>query len=133
MRKQLMNKAREALEQAIAENQRCGSEHKGFLSNERGLLPLCNPLTSSPPTHKAWDEIAADLPLHYRELSLRRAADALPILSADVDALPDHYLNRAASLLSILAHAYVRVQSAPPISIPDAIMRPWQIVSVRLG
>jgi len=128
-----MNKAREAQEQAIVENQKCGSEHKGFLSNERGLLPLRNPLTSSPPTHTAWDEIAANLPFHYRELSLRRAADALPILPADADALPDLYLNRAASLLSILAHAYVRVQSAPPISIPDAIMRPWETVSVRLG
>src|SRR5437667_2808241 len=103
MRKNLMNKAREALEQAIAENRKCGSEHKGFLSNDRGLLPLRNPLTSLLPAHRAWDEIAADLPFHYRELSLRRAADALPILPADVDALPDLYLNRAASLLSILA------------------------------
>ena len=128
-----MNKAREVLEQAVAENQTLGSEHRGFLSTERGLLPLRHPLTSSPPTHRAWDEIAGQLPFHYRELSLRRALNDLPILSADADMLPDLYLNRAASLLSILAHAYVRVQTGPPVSIPDSIMRPWETVTARLG
>ena len=96
-----MNKALEVLEQAVAENQALGSEHRGFLSAERGLLPLRNPLTSSPPTHRAWDEIADQLPFHYREISLRRAVNDLPVLSADADVLPDPYLNRTASLLSI--------------------------------
>ncbi len=114
-------------------NARLGHENLGFLSEEYGLAPASPPFLAMPSSHQAWDQIIADLPQLLRTLRLRRVADALPVLSAGEESLGDEYLLRASALMSMLAHAYVRMSSDPPAALPAAIEQPWQEVTRRLG
>jgi hypothetical protein len=95
--------ARRVLNEATETNQRLGHENLGFLSESHGFMPKQQPLLNLPPGYRAWDETAANLPELFRSLSLRRALDRMPILSA-AD-LPDVYLLRASAIISIFAHA----------------------------
>ncbi|MEX1158865.1 MAG: hypothetical protein WEC79_08055, partial [Thermomicrobiales bacterium] len=125
--------SRQALSRAMALNQQLGHENLGFLSEQHGFLPSQPPLLELPDCHRAWDAMVSRMPELHRTLQLRTAFDSMPLLSAVEDALPDRYLCRASALLSFFAHAYVRVQTAPPEVIPACIERPWQEVSNRLG
>ncbi|HEY8943848.1 MAG TPA: hypothetical protein VIM73_06295, partial [Polyangiaceae bacterium] len=94
--------------------------------------PVVLPAERLPPFFAPWDELAGTLPDLYRSLGLRRAVDALPLLPADAEHLPDPFLLRAASVLSILVHAYQYVETRPPERIPEALLRPWAEVRRRL-
>src|SRR5690349_21012036 len=96
--------ARMVLENAVATNDALGHENLGSLSYSHGFLPRTEPLKALPPSHKAWDDIAAAIPALFRTYMVRQAVLDMPILSADD--LPDAYVMRASSLFSILAHLY---------------------------
>jgi sulfite reductase (NADPH) flavoprotein alpha-component len=125
--------ARAALERAAAARAANANENLGFLSEEHGLLPVEPPPHELPPSHRAWDELAARLPELFRTVTGRELLDELPILPANEDALPDACLLRAASLLGHFAHTYVRVRPDPPERLPDSIVAPWTVVCRRLG
>jgi sulfite reductase alpha subunit-like flavoprotein len=96
-------------------------------------MPNQPPLLRLPPAFQAWDDIVDNLPDLYRTLGLRAALEQLPTLSADVETLPDKYLLRASMIISILGHAYFRIQTDPPEKLPDSIMQPWRKITQRLG
>lgn len=125
--------ARAVLLAAERANRTAGHENLGFLSEEAGFMPVQPPLTALPPSHLAWDAVAAQLPDLFRTLQVRPALEALPGLSADSAALPDCYLLRAATILGIFAHAYVRSQPTLPAPVPLAVLQPWEEVTRRLG
>ncbi|TKK89371.1 FHA domain-containing protein [Herbidospora galbida] len=125
--------ARRVVEGAEAFNRRAGHELDGFLSFAHGFLPAEPPLLAFPESHRAWDEMTARLPELFRGLSLRRAFDAMPVLDARPEALPDRYLLRASTMLGVFAHAYQYMAVDPPKALPDSLLRPWTTVSRRLG
>ncbi|GAA3254836.1 FHA domain-containing protein [Dactylosporangium siamense] len=125
--------ARRVIEAAEADNRRAGHELDGFLSLEHGFLPVDPPLTALPESHRAWDDMSERLPELFRRLSLRRAFDAMPVLDARPEALPDRYLLRASTLLGVYAHAYQYMAVDPPGALPESLLRPWTLVSRRLG
>jgi len=125
--------SRYVLSNAIATAQSLGHENLGFLSEAQGFMPSQPPLLRLPPEYKAWDDIVDNLSDLYRTLGLRAALEQLPILSADLETLPDKYLLRASMIISILGHAYVRIQTDPPEKLPDSIMQPWRKITQRLG
>lgn len=125
--------ARAVLLEATARSERDGNENRGFLSESHGFLPRQAPPMALPASHKAWDDIAAALPELFRTLTLRAAYDAMPVLPATAEALPDDALLRASALLGISAHAYFYADPEPPAALPPGISHPWQEVSDRLG
>jgi sulfite reductase (NADPH) flavoprotein alpha-component len=125
--------ARQVVEAAQAHNRRVGHELDGFLSLEHGFLPAAPPLLEFPESHRAWDDMIDRLPELFRRLLLRRAFDAMPVLDARAEALPDQYLLRASTLLGVFAHAYQYLAIDPPAALPDSLLRPWTTVSRRLG
>jgi hypothetical protein len=114
-------------------NQRAGHENAGFLSEAHGFLPIVPPLERLDARFAPWDEVAAELPLLYRGLGVRRRLAALPVLDASADALPKPQLLRACALLGMLAHAYWHADCRPVITLPDAISLPWAQLRTRLG
>ncbi|MCG9133518.1 hypothetical protein J5I95_17745, partial [Candidatus Poribacteria bacterium] len=110
-----------------------GHENLGFLSSNRGFVPL-NPTTQRlPPYFDVWENLVAELPNHYSSLRLRNLIEQLPILEADTKHLADSYLIRACSLLSILSHAYYYVRSElPENGLPPQLRDPWETVQRRL-
>ena len=125
--------SRHVLSSAMETAQSLGNENLGFLSEAHGFMPSQPPLLKLPPAYQTWDEIVDNLPDLYRTLGLRAALEQMPILSADVDTLPDKDLLRASMIISILGHAYFRVQTDPPDKLPDSIMQPWRKITQRLG
>jgi sulfite reductase alpha subunit-like flavoprotein len=121
------------LDAASARSQLVGHENDGFLSEEWGFLPRRAPALSLPPAFAVWDSAAAQLPGLWRDQRVRRVLDALPLLSGDEAALPDHALHRAATVLGLLSHAYVRAERPAGERLPDALRAPWETVSRRLG
>ncbi|MFP5346384.1 MAG: cytochrome b5 domain-containing protein [Actinomycetes bacterium] len=113
-------------------NERLGHENLGSLSARRGFVPTTAPASSFPPSHRVWDEVAAELPQLHRTMRLRSALDHLPELSARPEALPDTALLRAATVLGILGHAHHYVATEPPARLPAAVARPWAEVRRRL-
>jgi Indoleamine 2,3-dioxygenase/FHA domain len=125
--------ARRVVEAAETHNRRVGHELDGFLSLAHGFLPAEPPLLAFPESHRAWDEMTDRLPELFRRLLLRRAFDAMPVLDARPEALPDRYLLRASTLLGVFAHAYQYMAIDPPAALPESLLRPWTTVSRRLG
>ncbi len=125
--------SRTVLDVAQATNLRLAHENLGFLSAENGLMPRSQPRQALPGSHRAWDDVAAELPDLYRRLAVRTRVDTLPELPAGGDALPSEYLLRAASLLGILAHAYWWEDPDPPGRMPAALAVPWREISERLS
>ncbi len=113
-------------------NRKNGHENLGFLSLDKGFMPVFTPLKSLPFPFSKWDDIAAQMPHHYKNQSLRKAIAKLPLLEPTIESLEDKYLCRASMLLSILAHAYVRNERDEDLNIPESILVPWKIVSDRL-
>ncbi|MET7420126.1 FHA domain-containing protein [Dactylosporangium sp. NPDC005555] len=125
--------ARRVVQAAELHNRRVGHELDGFLSLAHGFLPAEPPLLAFPGSHRAWDDMTAQLPELFRRLSLRRAFDAMPVLDARPEALPDRHLLRASTLLGVFAHAYQYMAIDPPAALPESLLRPWTTVSRRLG
>lgn len=129
----LMIGSRAVLEKGEDALEELGHENLGFLSQAHGFIPSQLPRLEMPKGYEAWDQIASELPSLYRSLSLRRRIDALPILPADPEHLPDDALLRAALLLAMLSHAYQYVETAPAERPPETLARPWAEVRARLG
>jgi len=125
--------SRLVLEKIEAANQANGHENGGPLSARSGFLPDPPPLLHLPEQYRAWDILAGNLPQLFSNLSFRKEADRLPLLPTDAASLPDKYLWRASCLISILAHAYQRVELTPPSQLPRSISQPWAEISARLG
>ena len=125
--------ARAALLSAGEAAARSGHEHRGPVSLSHGFLPTRPPLLRFGERHAAWDAVVAELPELHASLLLRRRLEALPELPADSRSLPSRYLQRAATALGILAHAYHRVGPRHSGETPLAVRRPWEQVSRRLG
>jgi sulfite reductase alpha subunit-like flavoprotein len=110
-----------------------GNENHGFLSWSHGFVPRITPLSQLSPAFAAWDQAAAELPVSYRDLTLRRRLDELPVLEAGPESLADAEVLRGCALLAILAQAYWNVEVTPPRQLPAAISRPWAQLRQRLG
>ena len=65
--------AERVLAQAKEVNTRLGHDNRGSLSKNRGFLPTQPPLLSLPASHARWDEMAAQLPALFRDVTVRRA------------------------------------------------------------
>jgi sulfite reductase alpha subunit-like flavoprotein/cytochrome b involved in lipid metabolism len=125
--------ARRVLEEAIALNDQLGHDNLGSLSYSHGFLPRYEPAKALPPSHRAWDEVAADIPRLFRSYAVRQTLDELPLLSAASEDLDDEHVLRASSLFSILAHLYWYSEPEPPENgIPEQIQRPWEEITRRL-
>jgi sulfite reductase (NADPH) flavoprotein alpha-component len=125
--------SRMILDTVTQANQRLGHENLGFLSETFGFLPTSPPPLKLPPGYEAWDEIAERLPDLWRAIRVRQDIQAMPVLSADKEDLPDEYLLRASVIMSILAHAYHRISDNPPDKpMPDGIQLPWEQITRRL-
>lgn len=124
--------SRYVLMTAMKTNQRLGHENLGFLSEINGFMPIEAPLQALPPSHKIWDEIAEELPDLCRRLRIRQRLDTMPLLSADVNNLPDRMLLRASSIISAFAHSYYYIDTEIPPSLPLSILKPWQEIAQRL-
>lgn len=66
----------------------------------------------------------------------------MPLLDASAEALPDIYLQRAASILGMAAHVFVRMEGSEPLTLkydghsdilPPSLENPWTVVCKRLG
>src|SRR4029079_4929703 len=114
-------------------NLEVGHENAGFLSEAHGYLPKAPPLERLDAHFSRWDEAAAELPVLYRNLGVRRRLESLPVLDASQAALPDAQVLRACALLAVLAHAYWYSDSRPPSCLPTAINAPWAELRARLG
>jgi sulfite reductase alpha subunit-like flavoprotein len=124
---------REVLQHAERRAVVAGHENDGFLSSSHGFIPRTAPLERLSPAFAAWDQLAAELPQLYRDLSLRRRVDALPVLDASADNLGDRELLRACALMAIVAQAYWNVEVRPPEQLPRSVAQPWAQLRRRLG
>ncbi|MEY2819619.1 MAG: hypothetical protein RL275_3082 [Chloroflexota bacterium] len=124
--------SRRAFESAVNLNQQLGHENLGFVSASFGFLPVQPPLLHLPDYYREWDAIAADLPDLFRRLKVRKTLDAIPKLEVDETFLPDEYLLRASSLISILVHSYVRSEASLFNEVPRNLMNAWEVISKRL-
>ena len=125
--------SRAALEEAERVNAEMGHELGGFVSRSHGFLPVRPPATALPASHAAWDEVAAAFPELYRSVKVRDALRSMPVLPGDAESLPDEHLLRAVTLLSMFAHAWVRVETTEAGDIPPPVMAPWTQVTKRMG
>src|SRR5258708_5908631 len=125
--------SRAALEAAEKTNAEAGHELGGFVSASHGFIPVRPPATALPPSHGAWDEVVQSLPDLYRTVRVRQAIKAMPLLDGSVEALPDEHLLRAVSILSMLAHAWVRIEMVDEGEMPPALLEPWKQVTARMG
>ncbi|RAL15144.1 uncharacterized protein BO97DRAFT_462991 [Aspergillus homomorphus CBS 101889] len=131
------------IEEAEQRNRRNGHENAGFLSKEAGFAPLQPPTMRLPTSHAAWDQLASDLPRLVQTQTVRETVtNGLPLLDASAAALADRYLQRAASILGLTAHVFVRMEGSEPLTLkyeshseilPPALEVPWTIVCQRLG
>ena len=113
-------------------NATVGHENRGFLSWSHGFVPSLAPLTRLGRGFAAWDQLAGELPVLYRDLSLRRRIEQLPLLDASEQSLDNRDLLRACALLAIVAHAYWYVEPRTVEVLPPAIQVPWQQLRARL-
>jgi sulfite reductase alpha subunit-like flavoprotein len=113
-------------------NSAVGHENRGFLSWAHGFIPTLTPRTSLAREFAAWDQLAAELPVLFRDLTLRRQVEQLPILDASEQNLDERELLRACALLAIVAHAYWYVEPKAVEVLPPAIQAPWQQLRTRL-
>ncbi|TGO51219.1 hypothetical protein BCON_0166g00060 [Botryotinia convoluta] len=129
------------IEQAERTNRYQGHENSGFLSKEAGFSPL-QIIKALPPSHAVWDQLAAELPRLVKTQTVRETVTEMPLLDASAKALPDVYLQRAATILGMTAHVFVRLEGSEPVILkydshsdilPPSLVIPWTIVCERLG
>ncbi|KAK1913706.1 hypothetical protein P3342_006949 [Pyrenophora teres f. teres] len=122
-----------AIDRAQRLNEANQHENEGFLSYESGFMPCISPVTQLPERFRSWDQLAASLPELLRDQTLRATVDRLAVLPTDTKSLPDKYLQRASTLVSIVSHAYVYADMAGPASLPVCLSQPWTEITTRLG
>ena len=122
--------SRAVLRRVERERAETGNENRGFLSIAQGFLPTERPRLALPESHRAWDDLARELPALWRAVSVREAVEAMPVL--DADELPEEDLWRASCLMSIVAHSYVRAELRPYDSLPPSVREPWDAIARRL-
>jgi sulfite reductase alpha subunit-like flavoprotein len=125
--------SRRALDAAELDARSSDAGLHGYLSERAGFLPRRPPSTALPPSHRAWDDLAREMPMLFRTLGFRDAARDLPLLDAGPTALPDDDVRRATTVLGLLAHSWHRVETGVVPPLPEAIARPWSEVCARLG
>jgi sulfite reductase (NADPH) flavoprotein alpha-component len=125
--------SRDALLVAEDHFRRTGNELEGFLSEECGFLPRVEPELELPPSHRAWDEIAAALPTLWRDIGVRAAVRDLPPLRGTEDVLGARYVRRASTLLSVVAHSYVHSDRDRTGDLPPALVQAWDDIGRRVG
>lgn len=97
----------------------------------RGFLPARDPVVTLPECFAAWNAAAADLPRLLVSERVRDRVDALPPF--ETQALNSTgELERAMTLLSFLAHAYVQCGEMTN-RLPARLAVPWVEVADRLG
>ena len=122
----------------LREIEDAGQEQLGVVRAGSGFLSTEAPRLHLPPSHRAWDEAAAQLPLLWRDMAARPVLRDLPLLSAEPEELPDADLWRASVILASLAYSYVRcdldhLHAHAPVDVPESIAAPWRRVSERMG
>ncbi|KOS48758.1 hypothetical protein ACN38_g184 [Penicillium nordicum] len=129
------------IEEAERTNRRNGHENAGFLSKGAGFSPL-KTMKALPPSHAAWDQLVSDLPHLIQTQTVRDTVTKIPLLDASPEALPGIYLQRAATILGMTAHVFVRMEGNEPLSLkydghsdilPPSLEIPWTVVCKRLG
>lgn len=70
-----------------------------------------------PPSHAVWDQLVADLPRLIQTQTVRDTVTKIQLLDAPPEALPDIYLQRAATILGMTAHVFVRVEGSEPLTL----------------
>jgi len=103
------------------------------MSRSRGFLPAEDPPLSLPAGFEAWDKIADELPHYLLAGIARERIAALPCLK--VSSLSGCDLERAYSILSILANAYIWCEGEENAAkmLPRTIAVPLYEASERLG
>lgn len=132
-RRNTRSPCRTVLREAERRTADAGHENDGFLSWSHGFIPKNAPLRRLAPQFAAWDELAGELPTLYRDLTLRRRVEQLPLLDASEGALEDRQVLRACALLAIVAQAYWYVEVGAPEVLPEVIEKPWAQLRRRLG
>ncbi|KAJ6184585.1 hypothetical protein N7519_005886 [Penicillium mononematosum] len=129
------------IEEAERTNRRNGHENAGFLSKEAAFSPL-QTIKALPPSHALWDQLAADLPRLVQTQTVRETVTKMPLLDASTKTLPDIYLQRAATILGMTAHVFVRMEGSEPLTLkydshsdilPPTLEIPWTVLCRRLG
>ena len=105
---------------------------EAHVSNERGFLPVQDPLRELPKPFNAWEDVVRHLPKLLASDQLHRTiVDLPPFPSHEIH---DHReLERAMVLLSYLGHAYVWGGNRPATVLPERLAVPWHAVAERLG
>ncbi|KAK6593999.1 cytochrome b5-like Heme/Steroid binding domain-containing protein [Botrytis cinerea] len=128
------------IEQAERTNRYYGHENSGFLSKEAGFSPLQR-IKAFPLSHAVWDQLATELPRLVKTQTVRETVTKMPLLDASAKSLPDIYLQRAATILGMTAHAFVRLEGSEPITLkydshsdilPPSLVTPWTIITKTL-
>ena len=97
----------------------------------RGFLPVRDPVVALPERFAAWNLAAADLPHLLVSERVRDHVDALPPFEAHLLSTEGE-LERAMTMLSFLAHAYVQCGEMTD-RLPARLAVPWVEVADRLG
>src|SRR6187399_329666 len=79
---QCLSPAGQVMRAAERFNSAVGHENRGFLSWQRGFVPTLCPRTQLGRDFSAWDQLAGELPVLYRDLTLRKRVEELPVLDA---------------------------------------------------
>ena len=102
------------------------------VNNDRGFLPVQDPLIRLPKPFDAWESVAVNLPKFLASDHIRRTIAELP--EFPLHELHDHReRERAMIILSYLGHAYVWGGPRPETVLPRNLAVPWHDVAESLG
>ena len=102
------------------------------LNDERGFLPLQDPLIRLPKDFDAWEDVALHLPKLLAAGQIRGTIERLPLFP--MEAINDcRERERAMVLLSYLGHAYVWGGPRPALILPARLAVPWYEIAESLG
>src|ERR1700759_3523764 len=98
------------------------------VNQERGFLPVQDPLLRLPKPFDAWEEVALRLPKYLASDHIRQNIESLPPFPTDMIG-NEQEQERAMVLLSYLGHAYVWTGARPAEILPKRIALPWYEVA----
>lgn len=102
------------------------------VNDDRGFLPVQDPLTHLPKPFDAWENTATLLPKLLASDQVRRTIEELP--EFPLNEIHDHReRERAMVILSYFGHAYVWGGPRPEITLPRNVAVPWHRVAESLG
>eukprot|EP00118_Oscarella_pearsei_P026857 m.310522 g.310522 ORF g.310522 m.310522 type:complete len:394 (+) comp52197_c0_seq1:51-1232(+) len=105
------------------------------VSQTRGFVPDEDPLLSLPSYYEPWTSLADQIPsLLQNSSTLRSRVLELPLLDHTQLTRPAE-LQRANSVLAVIAHAYVwcKGDAGAPKALPSCVAIPWASVAKSLG